>query len=168
MFQFKGTTKIFFFFCNLSLKCKRDADSSEMRTLCWVTWFGLFPPSNSEATLLEISRDNNVTLSHRVLLQILNYKKEDQMTTASNTGVSRRHGGLWSRKSNYLCIYISHIVITSLIVPPLSPPFPAPLIISSFIQTNKHTIGALWIQRICFPLSKSRYSLMIGQRQTSK
>lgn len=33
-------------------------------------------------------------------------------------------------------------------------PFPSPplrLIISSFIQTNKHTIGALWIQRICFP-----------------
>lgn len=26
-------------------------------------------------TLLEISRDNNVTLSRRVLLQILNYKK---------------------------------------------------------------------------------------------
>lgn len=45
---------------------------------------------------------------------------------------------------------------------------PTPLIISSFIQSNKHTIGALWIQRICFPLSKSRYSLMIGQRQASK
>ena len=28
---------------------------------------------------------------------------------------------------------------------------PPPLIISSFIQPNKHSIGALWIQRICFP-----------------
>lgn len=106
------------------------------------------------------------------LPQILNYKKEDQMTAASNTGVSRRRGGLWSRKSNYLCIYISHIVITSLIVPPLSPPLPLPpLIISSFIRTNKHTIGALWIQRICFPLSQRAailWWLGSGELQSNK
>ena len=60
-------------------------------------------------------------------LQILNYAARIRWLPAANR-VSRRHGGLWSRKSNYLCIYISHIVITSLIVPPLSPPFPPPLL----------------------------------------
>lgn len=33
-------------------------------------------------------------------------------------------------------------MITSLIVPPLSPPFPPPVIITSFIHTNKHSVGA--------------------------
>lgn len=37
-------------------------------------WGSLLHQTAGE-TLLEISRDNNVTLSHRVLLQILNYKK---------------------------------------------------------------------------------------------
>lgn len=37
-------------------------------------WGSLLHQTAGE-TLLEISSDNNVTLSHRVLLQILNYKK---------------------------------------------------------------------------------------------
>ncbi len=99
----------------------------------------------------------------------LNYRKGDRVTPTPNSGVSRRWGGLWSRKSNYLCIYISHIVITSLIVPPLSPPVPSPPNNQPFYPAQQtHHRSFVWIQRICFPLSKSRSSLMIGQRRTSK
>lgn len=70
---FKGTTKKN---SNPRWKCDGDVDSSEIRNfvLSHPIW-SLSSIKQSASALLEISRDNNVTLSHRVLLQILNYKK---------------------------------------------------------------------------------------------
>ena len=81
--------------------------------------------------LSEISRDNNVILSHRVLLQILNYKKRIRWLTASNTGVSRRHEGSLIKKIQlFVYIHFPHsdyfincpAFISSLPIPPNNQP----------------------------------------------
>lgn len=83
----------------------------------------------------------------------------------------RHVGGLWWGGEIQLFVYIhfphsDYFINCPAFISSL-PRLPL-LIISSFIPHHKHTIAALWIQRICLLLTESRHSLMIGQRQTSK
>lgn len=154
------------------LKCKtahwnRDADAEEMKK-SWrrITW--CIPPSSSR----EISRDNNVTLWLGVLLQILNYKKRIGWLMRPMVGSpGAACGGALMGGEIQLFVYIhfphsDYFINCPAFISSL-PRLPL-LIISSFIPHHKHTIAALWIQRICLLLTESRHSLMIGQRQTSK